>query len=185
MLAGAHPLAFVFGNCVSGHAALLRRSLLGAALPMPAGLYYDEWLAFVASSVGTLCYVDEALVQFRQHESNLSRFTGTGDGRRGSPLEMHASKSPKLAAVASFASPHQPVIARLHRLWQAREHEWLSPALMALMFRHHHELTLPDPRLNRKPAWQYAGKFMWGMRTKMAVWRTRQRLRPDRVRTTG
>ncbi len=185
MLAGAHPLAFVFGNCVSGHAALLRRSLLAAALPMPEGLYYDEWLAFVASSVGTLRYVDEALVQFRQHESNLSRFTGTGDGRRRSPLEMHASKSPKLAAMASFPSPHQAVIARLGQLWRDREHEWLSLSLARLMFRHHHELTLPDPRLNRQPASRYASKFIWGMRTKMALWRMRQRLRPDQVRAAG
>jgi glycosyltransferase involved in cell wall biosynthesis len=82
MLVGAHPLAFVFGNCVSGHASLLRRALLERALPMPAGLYYDEWLAFVASSIATIAYVDEALVQFRQHDSNLTRFTGSGDGRR-------------------------------------------------------------------------------------------------------
>jgi hypothetical protein len=152
---------------------------------MPAGLYYDEWLAFVASSIGTLRYVDEPLVQFRQHERNLSRFTSGGDGRRRSPLEMHTRKSPKLAAVAGFAGPQQALIARLYRLWRAREQQWVSPSLTALMFRHHHELSLPDPRLNRQPAWQYAFKFLWGMRMKMAVWRARQALRPDRVRPAG
>jgi Glycosyl transferase family 2 len=185
MLDGAHPLAFVFGNCVSGHAALVRRTLLGAALPIPPGVYYDEWLGFVASSLGTLRYVDEPLVQFRQHERNLTQFTSTGSGRRPSPLDMHRSKEPKLAAVASLPSPHQPLIARLHALWRARENDWLSPALTVLMFRHHHELTLPDPRLNRKPAWLYAAKFLWGMRLKMAVWGARQRVRPDRVRHPG
>ena len=175
MIAGSHPLAFAFGNCVSGHAALLRRSLVEIATPIPTGLYYDEWLAFVASSLGTIVYVDEPLVQFRQHGGNLTQFTRAADARRKSPLEAHTIKTPKLAALAGLPGPQQALLSRLLRLWRGREQQWLSPSLMALTFRHHDELRLIAPRSTRLSAWRFALKHLWGLRAKMLMWRARRR----------
>jgi glycosyltransferase involved in cell wall biosynthesis len=176
MLSGSHPLAFALGNCVSGHAALFRRSMLREALPLPSGLYYDEWLAFVASSVGAIRYVDEALVQFRQHAHNLTGFIGKGDGLRPSPQQLHAKALRKLSAVAGFrrtGSTTQDLVVALGRLWQRRERQWLSPLLAMFMYRHHRELAMTDPNLFRKNRCAYSGKFLWGLRLKMAVWRLR------------
>ena len=174
MIAGSHPLAFVFGNCVSGHAALLRRALVERATPIPTGLYYDEWLAFVASSLGTIRYVDEPLVQFRQHGGNLTQFTAKASGRRKSPLEAYAIKTPKLVALAGFPGPERAVLSRLLRLWRERETQWLSPSLMGLMFAHHVELRLIAPRSTRLSAWRFALKHLWGLRAKMLMWRARR-----------
>lgn len=174
MISGSRPLAFALGNCVSGHAALFRRSLLAQALPVPAGVYYDEWLAFVASSLGTIRYVDEALVQFRQHQGNLTRFVGQGDAGRKSPLALHRVQAPKLDALAGFPGPAQARLQKLSRLWRAREHQWLSPCLAVLMLRDHSELMRLAPRVQRRSAWRQALKLFWGLRAKMLTWQARQ-----------
>lgn len=72
MMQGREPLQFVFSNSVSGHAALLRRSLFDAARSFPAGVYHDWWLALCAAARGGIVYVDEPLVQFRRHGSAFS-----------------------------------------------------------------------------------------------------------------
>lgn len=72
MLCGHAPLRFVFANSVSGHAALVRRSLFDASRPFPAGVFHDWWLAMSAAMHGGIAYLDEPLVQFRRHDAAFS-----------------------------------------------------------------------------------------------------------------
>ena len=67
MHAGRDPLKYCFQNTVSGHALLVRRAVFDAALPFPAKLYHDWWLAIRAAAGRGVVYVDEPLVQFRRH----------------------------------------------------------------------------------------------------------------------
>ena len=67
MLQGREPVRFLFGNSVSGHASLLRRSLFEAARPFPDGTYHDWWLALCAAGRAGVHYVDKPLVRFRRH----------------------------------------------------------------------------------------------------------------------
>lgn len=63
-------LPFVIGNCVPGHACLIRRSTLLRALPFPDAFVYDWWLAFFVCCAGKMTFLDEPLVQYRQHTQN-------------------------------------------------------------------------------------------------------------------
>ena len=72
MLSGRQPMQFVFMNSVSGHAALLRRSLFEEARPLPSGLYFDWVLAMFAAARAGIVYVDQPLVQFRRHPQAFS-----------------------------------------------------------------------------------------------------------------
>ena len=67
MHSGRDPLKYCFQNTVSGHALLVRRSVFDAALPFPAMLYHDWWLAIRAAAGRGVVYVAEPLVQFRRH----------------------------------------------------------------------------------------------------------------------
>lgn len=67
MHAGRDPLKYCFQNTVSGHALLVRRAVFDAALPFPAKLYHDWWLAIRAAAGQGVVYIDEPLVQFRRH----------------------------------------------------------------------------------------------------------------------
>lgn len=59
-------------NTVSGHALIIRKSLLSASLPIPGAVYYDWWLALQALTHGGLQYLDEILVYQRSHENNVT-----------------------------------------------------------------------------------------------------------------
>ncbi|HXH36678.1 MAG TPA: glycosyltransferase family 2 protein [Plantibacter sp.] len=57
-------------NLVTGAAAMLRRAVFEAAAPFPAPWVHDEWLAIVAASLGPIEFLDEPLVDYRQHGAN-------------------------------------------------------------------------------------------------------------------
>ncbi|MEG3755788.1 glycosyltransferase family 2 protein [Psychromonas arctica] len=58
-------------NVVSGCTTLMNRALLNKALPIPEQVYmHDWWLALVAHRCGEIHFIDQALIQYRQHSSN-------------------------------------------------------------------------------------------------------------------
>jgi len=58
-------------NTVTGCTALCNEALLRRALPVPAdAVMHDWWLALVAGAFGKLGYIDEPLLQYRQHGAN-------------------------------------------------------------------------------------------------------------------
>ena len=63
-------LAFSIGNAVSGHAAVFSRRLLSGVLPIPGEIIHDWWLAFNAVQHSEIRYINEVLVQYRQHSQN-------------------------------------------------------------------------------------------------------------------
>jgi len=60
---GTDPRAFLFLNCVSGHSMLLRKSVLEKALPFPEKGFYDHWIVFIASHLGSIDYIEDCLVK--------------------------------------------------------------------------------------------------------------------------
>lgn len=71
-ISGNDPQKIAMFNTISGHAMIIRRSLLLQALPFPKGVYYDWWLAVIAMCVGYVQFVPEILVYQRVHESNIT-----------------------------------------------------------------------------------------------------------------
>ena len=67
---GRDPRNFILGNCVSGHTVLFKRDLIKYMGSFPKELHYDQWLAYVATSIGKIDYLNLALVKFRRHNSN-------------------------------------------------------------------------------------------------------------------
>lgn len=58
-------------NVISGCTMLFNRALLECALPIPKRAYmHDWWLALVAAKCGKIEFIDQALIQYRQHDSN-------------------------------------------------------------------------------------------------------------------
>ena len=73
---GLKPLRNSFGrllvsNTVTGCTALCNEALLRRAMPIPAtAVMHDWWLALVAGAFGKLGFIDEPLLQYRQHGAN-------------------------------------------------------------------------------------------------------------------
>jgi hypothetical protein len=61
---------FVRRNLATGATIAFRRSLLDLALPIPDGWVHDEWLAAIAAAAGIVDFIDEPLIDYRQHANN-------------------------------------------------------------------------------------------------------------------
>lgn len=59
------------GIWIAGHATMFRRELLDLALPFPVYISHDTWLAYIAMLKGTIIFVPDALVLYRQHGNNM------------------------------------------------------------------------------------------------------------------
>jgi glycosyltransferase involved in cell wall biosynthesis len=55
---------------VTGATAALRRELTGMALPVAPDWIHDEWLTAVAAAFGPMDFIDEPLIDYRQHDAN-------------------------------------------------------------------------------------------------------------------
>lgn len=178
------PLPFAFGNCVSGHAMLFRRSLLEEALPVPQEFIYDWWLAAVAAAGAGIEYCDRSLVLYRQHGTNLTAArlaemtaeaglaAASGPRVRSSPVVQRGpgtrllylrATGQRLAAIKDLPGRHQAFAAELWRLWQQRESQWISPALWRAMSRHQDRL-LALTRMPVRKRKRYCAEFFWGLR---------------------
>jgi glycosyltransferase involved in cell wall biosynthesis len=178
MLSTDDPAPFAFGNCVSGHAMLFRRQLLDRALPTPPGFFYDWWIAAVAAAAGGVVFCDRSLVMYRQHGDNVTSGRlaemvqdaglAARSGASTQPVEEQKRRylremEQRLAALAELPCREQPFIAKLHALWRARERQWVSPALGALMLRHGDRL-LAATRLTGRRRKRYCRQFFWGLK---------------------
>jgi glycosyltransferase involved in cell wall biosynthesis len=66
-------LFFIYQNCVSGNTLMFKKELTQKFLPIPPDIiFHDIWIAFVASTIGPLSYVDESLILYRQHDDNVT-----------------------------------------------------------------------------------------------------------------
>lgn len=63
--------AQLLSNTLTGCTSLMNRALLEKGLPVPAeAIMHDWWLSLVASALGTRRYLDQPLIDYRQHASN-------------------------------------------------------------------------------------------------------------------
>jgi glycosyltransferase involved in cell wall biosynthesis len=78
-------LCFATDNCVAGHALIMKREIVLAAMPFP-DMPHDLWLGFFTTLHGTIKYHDQAFVKWRQHGNNV-----TGK-HRGTKLRLDATR---------------------------------------------------------------------------------------------
>jgi glycosyltransferase involved in cell wall biosynthesis len=69
---GADPRNFAVYNTISGHAMMIKKELLNLSLSFEANVYYDWWMAVVASCNGGISYDPSILVYQRVHENNVT-----------------------------------------------------------------------------------------------------------------
>lgn len=58
-------------NVISGHAMAFKKELLQIVLPINMGFEWDHWIALNAAVANKVMIVNEALIYYRQHSSNV------------------------------------------------------------------------------------------------------------------
>jgi glycosyltransferase involved in cell wall biosynthesis len=160
MVQGSDPLPFAFWNCVSGHAMLFRRELLAWALPARGVRFHDWWIAFVAASQGSITYVDQPLVAYRQHENSQTDVVRIR-ARRADPIAKSLERLAWLSALSGFPSAHQKLFERMHELAAARQHQWFCVAWWRFLKAHANRVMA----INRRESFtRFAVKQFFGMK---------------------
>jgi glycosyltransferase involved in cell wall biosynthesis len=98
---GSKPEAFIFSNCVSGHAMLIKRELLEYIFPFPENFFHDWWITYTASLLGKIDFVPQVLVKYRQH-CNTS--TDIRSLRRSSSLTKAAERKQHRDTIVRISS---------------------------------------------------------------------------------
>ena len=63
--------AQLLSSTLTGCTCLMNQAMLTQALPIPPqAIMHDWWLSLVASAIGSRHYIDEALIDYRQHAAN-------------------------------------------------------------------------------------------------------------------
>lgn len=164
MYQGNDPTVFAFWNCVSGHAMLFRRTLLAVALPIPDIKFHDWWLAFLATANGSIAYLNQPLVQYRQHanaQTDLSRTVGKTD--KGNRTCLFKERGQWLGYLARTPSAQQAFFTTLHRLWQAQNGQWISIKLIQHMATRSQALLFIN---KNRSFFRFALKNFWGLKSK-------------------
>lgn len=132
---GRDPAVFLFFNCASGHAMLLKRETVRRALPFPDIEAYDWWLAFVATSMEGIGYLDRVLVHYRRHAAAVTNLGRDRPTRKLIDKQAEFERRRRhLAALCTFHGPHQPYFKRLLDAWDARRQGRWSGSLFLLLF---------------------------------------------------
>ena len=75
-ISGHNNKAFFFFNCISAHNMMFKKELIPFIEPLPiAKIYYDWWVAFIASSYGNIVYFPEPLVYYRRHNAQVTNMS--------------------------------------------------------------------------------------------------------------
>lgn len=65
------PLMYVVGASAPGHAMLIKKDVVMNAMPFPVLFSHDNWLGFVATFSGKVKFVNQVLVHYRRHDTNV------------------------------------------------------------------------------------------------------------------
>ncbi|WP_259068343.1 glycosyltransferase family 2 protein [Mucilaginibacter sp. X4EP1] len=166
---GGEPEVFLFFNCVSGHSILMKRELLADALPLKPGYFHDWWLAYVATNVGTIDFIPQCLVKYRQHDSsdtNILRQQRKQDKHKLSSIQKIERIEHWLAYCAEFPkNKNQKVIEQFYAAYKKRVGSYLSFELSALLFRYRKAVFFirKKSKLNML---NYIYSQVWGVKTK-------------------
>lgn len=134
MITGSEPLNFLFSQTVCGHAMLFRSSLLDATDKLNSAPYIDWMIAFLAARDGKIKYLDEALVNWRQHKKSTSAESkGTGQAsnrRRLIEIEL------RLNAFASIPGRQQPISIEARDKFLKWKNSYFDLSMFFFVIRH-------------------------------------------------
>lgn len=165
---GSDSRVFLFENCVSGHAMLFKRGLMAYAETFKIEIVHDWWLAYAATNIGSIYFLDKVLVQYRQHSSATTDILGQKRHlvKKRRSLEKLERQLIILRLFTGYGfNKDQDFKSRLLRRMEDRITSYTSFPLAWMMFRHRKALLY----IQKKPAlskFNFVLKFLWGYKLK-------------------
>ncbi len=147
-ISGDNYRAFYFGNCVAAHTMAFRKELLDVIFPFPETIYHDHWIAFIASRLGEIKYIDKKLVLYRKHSGSVTVADGEKSPQKKNIFSHLASKAErqskrnkqKLATLKTFSDFNRkinkidPVLEELIQALQDFDHCFINKNIFSILF---------------------------------------------------
>lgn len=169
--AGTDASVFLMDNCVSGHALLFKRELLQYFTGFNQEVFHDHWLAYVACNNGGITFIDQVLVNYRQHTQASTNILkqDRGQAKKNDTLARIEKQHATAATFAGYPyNANQAFIQRYYRLVEKRMHSYFSFSLFWFIFSHRDSLlyiykksALSKFNLSLKFAWGYLLKKLF------------------------
>jgi len=163
---GDQPEAFLFFNCISGHSVLMKKELKDEILPFPNAYFHDWWMGYVATNLGSIDFLDESLVKYRQHQkADTNILKRKRDNMLRNPLTSAVKYERKMLWIKScFEYPknkNPEFIRHLYAEFKKNKEEYISLGLAKLIFKNRDVLF----SINKKSTFSklnFALKELWG-----------------------
>jgi glycosyltransferase involved in cell wall biosynthesis len=140
-VAGTNVRKLALYNTVSGHALIIRKSLLEQALPIPNAVYYDWWLALQAVTSGGLQYLDEILVYQRAHDTNVTITKNSSSKElRNNYRVMLRTHLQAFVQIASLSEKDKTFFIDFAKHWSKMLKNGTSSGLFLFMLKHRKDL---------------------------------------------
>jgi glycosyltransferase involved in cell wall biosynthesis len=136
-------------NTITGCTTMINRTLAKKALPIPqASIMHDWWLGLVASQFGTIAYITQPTMQYRQHQHNdtgAKKYTFYNILKKAYNLfkddieaKQHLQK--KMAQATRFLTCYQkeltpPTQTMLQQFATLEQHSFLKKRMTILKYR--------------------------------------------------
>jgi glycosyltransferase involved in cell wall biosynthesis len=141
---------FIYTNCVSGHAILIKKELVPYIFPFPENVFHDWWIAYIASTVGSITFVPQVLVMYRQHSKSQTDFLELKPKIKDELANKSAFKLNQLTQFVAWLSllennPYNSVsekkfIHTLKKKYSNKFDNYFSYSLLFFLLAHHHIL---------------------------------------------
>jgi glycosyltransferase involved in cell wall biosynthesis len=165
---GSDSRVFLFGNCVLGHAVLFKRELLNFTGKFNDLVIHDRWLAYVATNVGSIKFVDQPLIKYRQHinaNTNILQQERTNKKKSSSIYKMQFQLD-VITVLANYPFNTDVVFKKkLFNLMQDRMNSYTSFSLAYFIFIHRNILFYIQKKSTLSKL-NLALKFIWGCKIK-------------------
>ncbi len=147
-------------NVVAGHTMMIRRELFAQSIPFHTKIPHDYWLAFQAAKSGSIGFVDEVLVGYRQHTTNVLGAIGSKNKNKSNVLaQTHERLTAFSDSLQGVNVKHQALLKNLSSFyvdlsWQKRMRK------VGFFWKHQHELLQAKRRNNLRKRF-YCIQMYW------------------------
>ena len=117
-----------FRNCVAGCAMLVNSNIAKRAIPFPRQTVCDHWIALLAATEGTVAFVPDQLVRYRQHKHNQTGVLAGVSDKRSYLRYKVAPLKERLTCYRQYTVPQEEIEAfararidgRIIMIWKYR-----------------------------------------------------------------
>lgn len=163
---GDQPEAFLFFNCISGHSVLMKKELRDELLPFPNAYFHDWWMGYVATNLGSIDFISECLVKYRQHQkADTNILKRKRDNTLRNPLSSAMKYERKMLWIKSCVdypkNKNPEFIQNLYAEFQKNKDEYVSFGLAKLIYKNRRVLF----SINKKSSFSklnFTLKELWG-----------------------